>query len=253
MTTKTQAVKAEVVKYLGDGVPYDRDKLIAEAKLWKGRLMKAVDSAFEATVNLGRRLHALKAAESHGSFCAALENIGLTRYQASQAMRCADAAERFNLLDSPVPKAHLLLLAQLPDDVTDEQLSEAGIDRESLEELKAAELRKRVRNLKENLDFGRKQFKQLQEKYDQLEAKYEDRDTPTTKKWLEEINEIKGALARVYNFYLKIPDNVSPKVQAALAALRTEELTLYLANGKTIERKFPALQDGGKTYAEQER
>ncbi len=133
----------------GDGLPYDRERLVNEARF----LLK---NSAEAMLEAGKRLIVLKEHEPHGEFLRIVEErLGMARQVAHRMMQ---ASVKF--LDPKRPnvsalsnlgKTKLYELMVLDDEEL-EELAEggtvAGVDKDDIERMTSRELRAALRDLK---------------------------------------------------------------------------------------------------------
>jgi hypothetical protein len=146
---------AEVMTQFGDGLPYDRERLIAETRFYMG-------TAAEAMLESGKRLLRMKEEESHGEFIAICEErLGLSARTAQQMMQ---AAAKFLLSPQlagkasallPLGKAKLFeLLAEDNDTLADlaEGGTLAGLALDDIDRMTSRELRKALREAREDAE-----------------------------------------------------------------------------------------------------
>lgn len=147
---------AEVMAQFGDGLPYDRERLIAEARFFMG-------AAAEAMLEAGKRLLRMKAEEGHGEFIAICEErLGIHERAARRMM---NAAAKF-LQGSPQLAAATPKLAalgksklyelMLEDDEELAALAEggslAGLKLDEVDRMSCRELRKALREAREDAE-----------------------------------------------------------------------------------------------------
>jgi hypothetical protein len=140
---------AEVAEVFGDGLPYDRNRVISECRFYMGQ-------SAEAMLEAGKRLVQIKENEPHGEWTRICEeNLGLAARTARTMMQ---AAVRFLGPDlaskRPAPavlalgRTKLIELLTQPDDVI-EELEQggtvAGMTLDELESMSARELREALR------------------------------------------------------------------------------------------------------------
>ncbi|EIU2837621.1 DUF3102 domain-containing protein [Pseudomonas aeruginosa] len=143
---------AEVMAQFGDGLPYDRIRVVNEARFYMAQ-------SAEAMLEAGKRLIVLKEHEPHGEFEQLLrEQLGIPERTAQRMMQ---ASLRFlsPKLQAKAPTLALLgkskLFELLAED--DESLAEladggtvAGLDLDDIERMSCRELRKALRDLRED-------------------------------------------------------------------------------------------------------
>lgn len=147
---------AEVMAQFGDGLPYDRERLIAEARFFMG-------AAAEAMLEAGKRLLWMKEEEGHGEFIAICEQrLGIHERAARRMM---SAAAKF-LQGSPQLAAATPKLAalgksklyelMLEDDEELAALAEggslAGLKLDDVDRMSCRELRKALREAREDAE-----------------------------------------------------------------------------------------------------
>lgn len=166
---------AKLDERFGSGLPYDRRRLVLEAR-------SIVVLTGEALLELGKRLLLLKEHEPHGEFLQALGEIGVADRFARKAMQ---AALKFGQPNRPstadfagLGQGKLIELLVLDDEEIAE-LKEGGtvvglaldqIDRMSTRELRA-KLRKHVEETKKERDVNERLLADKNKKIDELDAK----------------------------------------------------------------------------------
>jgi len=141
-----------IIKQHGDGLPYDRDRLINEARFYMG-------TAAEAMLEAGKRLVMIKEVEGHGEFIRLCEErLGITERSAQKMMQAAlkylsPELEKHAPKLQPLGKAKLIeLLAQDDEDLA--ALAEggtlAGLELDDIERMSCRELRKALREARED-------------------------------------------------------------------------------------------------------
>lgn len=149
---------AQIDATYGESLPYDYTRLINECR-W--HLGNAAQSLLEA----GKRLIVLKEHESHGSFVAALDAIGIARGTAARAMKAAvkySGGARALLVDK-LDRSKLIEL-MVEDDEDLDALAEggtvAGLTLDVVDRMSARELRGALRKSREE----RTELQQLQDR-----------------------------------------------------------------------------------------
>lgn len=141
-----------IVSKHGDGLPYDRDRLINEARFYMG-------NAAEAMLEAGKRLVVLKEVEGHGAFVALCEErLGITIRSAQKMMQASlkylsPELEKYTAKLAALGKTKLLeLLAEDDDDIA--ALAEggtvAGLALDDVERMTSSQLRKALRETRED-------------------------------------------------------------------------------------------------------
>ena len=156
----------EALRPFSDNLPYDRNRVVNEAKFF-------INQAAQGIVEAGKRLILLKAQEGHGGFYKALEEIGIPPRTASRFMATADKlANRPTLTDLGKSKLYALL------DVPDEELAEFeetgmlyGADRDEIDSWGVRQLKDFVRKQKKQIDKGTKQLEDKEVENAELKKK----------------------------------------------------------------------------------
>lgn len=145
-----------VLAQFGDGLPYDQERVIHEAQFYMAQ-------SAEAMLQVGRRLVVLKEHTPHGDFQNIVEQrLGLATQTARKMMQ---AAIKFSnpalskrstssvLIEAAGSKSKLFELMLLDDEQL-EELNEggtvAGLDLDDVERMSVSELRRALREAKEN-------------------------------------------------------------------------------------------------------
>ncbi|MEN3257975.1 hypothetical protein AAH678_03965 [Sodalis endosymbiont of Spalangia cameroni] len=171
------SAQQEVMARFGDGLPYERERIVHEARFYMAQ-------SAEAMLEAGKRLIILKENEPHGEFMKIVEEqLGL-QYRIARKMAQAALKYLSPMLESKVKSiSHLgrtkLYELMLEDDDDLVALAEGGtiagltldeVDRMSVRELKAA-LRKDEAALKRSQQLVAEKEKQLQQLSQQLAGK----------------------------------------------------------------------------------
>jgi len=142
----------------GDGLPYDPQRLINEARFY---LQQSADAMLEA----GKRLIVLKEHEQHGEFTHALEQIGIHPRAAQRMMQAAVKFSGSNAtLASHLDKSKLLeLMIEEDDDL--EALANggtlAGLTLDEIDRMTRDELRKALRTARDDASQERETHEAL--------------------------------------------------------------------------------------------
>lgn len=179
---------AIVDKQYGEAVPYQRERLISEARFFMA-------TAAQALIELGRRLVVLREHEPHGEFIEALRAIGIDRRFAARAMQaCVKYAGHEHQL-AHLGKSKLLELLVLDDEQVD-LIAEGGtvlgltldeVDKMSVSELRA-ELRKARASAVEEHEVSERLLGDKNKKIDELAEALTRRDRMP-------VEDVAGALA----------------------------------------------------------
>lgn len=122
--TQVAQISAAIADAYGDGLPYDRLRLVNEAKFYAGQ-------AATAMLELGKRLVQIKENEPHGDFIAIVEErLGIKRTAAFQLMKAAVKFSAPQLANN----AHSPALLSLERSKLFELMGEADEDLEELME-----------------------------------------------------------------------------------------------------------------------
>lgn len=190
MTAEETQRLMEIDATYGDGLPYDRNRIIHEAEFY---LQQSAGAMLEA----GRRLIVLKEHEAYGSFLEALDQLALAPRAAQKMMQ---AAVKFSGSKAPLT-AHLgktKLLELISEDDEDlEALAEggtlAGHTLDEIERMSAGELRKALRKEREKRQHDQETHEQLlaskNRKVDELDRKLRE-SRKRTRPWPERCNDI---------------------------------------------------------------
>lgn len=155
---------AEIQQKFGDGVEYDRNRVMTEAQFF-------FKQGNEAAFALGKRLILLKEHEGHGFFIKALDTIEMDRMAAWRLM--TNTAKFSNV----TPMLHLpqtkLLALSFMDDAEIDALAKggtvAGLELDEIECMSVRELKAALRKEKEEREADQEILAQKQAKIDKLE------------------------------------------------------------------------------------
>lgn len=168
---------AEIMEKLGDGLPYEKHRIINETRFYMAQ-------SAEAMLEAGKRLVILKEHEPHGDFETILRNqIGIPERTAQRLMQCA-IKYLSPKLQAKAPALALLDKTKLFELVTEDDddlaaLAEggtiAGLTLDDIDRMSSRELRKALRESKEELQAKEdvladknKQIDNLQEKFSRI-------------------------------------------------------------------------------------
>ncbi|EIC0888424.1 DUF3102 domain-containing protein [Salmonella enterica subsp. enterica serovar Mikawasima] len=150
--------RVSVMEQFGEGLPYERTRIINETKFYMAQ-------STEAMLEVGKRLTILKECEPHGEFENIVRNsLGIPERTAQRIMQ---AALKFlsPTLEAKAPALALLGKTKLFELMTedDEELAElaeggtvAGMTLDDIDRMTTRELRKALRESKEDLNASRK-------------------------------------------------------------------------------------------------
>ncbi len=182
---------APIDKQFGDGLPYQRDRIINEARWF---MVEAAQSALE----VGRRLILLKEHEARGEFEAAVEQIGIAPRAAQKLMQSAVKFSKAPQIANLGKAKMLELLTEDDDDI--EALADGGtlaghtldeIDRMTRRELREA-LRKAKEQASQSDETHERMLADKNAKIDQLDKQlHQARDT--SRPWPSRCFEVSSA------------------------------------------------------------
>ncbi len=161
---------AEIMQQFGDGLPYERDRVVHEARFY-------MSQSAEAMLEAGKRLVILKENEPHGEFATIVEEqLGL-HVRAAQRMMKASLKYLSPKLESKTTTLSLLGKAKLFELVSedDEDLAElaeggtvAGLSLDDVDRMSCRELRAALREAREDADAQRRVLADKNDKIDNL-------------------------------------------------------------------------------------
>lgn len=177
-TNNAMAVhSAEIMEKLGDGLPYEKNRIVNEARFY-------MTQSAEAMLEAGKRLVILKEHEPHGEFTAIVErDLGMAERTARLMMQAAIKYSSPQLGSKRQALAHLgktkLFELMTEDDEDLAALAEggtiAGLTLDDIDQMSSRELRKALRESKEELQAKEdvladknKQIDNLQEKFTRI-------------------------------------------------------------------------------------
>ena len=145
------AHSAAIIKQYGHDTPYSREHYLNKAR---GHIMRSAEEVLE----LGRCLIVMKEHEPQGEWLSILEDISIERTFAARTMQAAikfaGASSSKNLIEAAKSKSKLFELMVL-DDQQLEQLNDgetiAGINLDAIDKMPVSELRKALREAKEDI------------------------------------------------------------------------------------------------------
>lgn len=159
----------QVLEKYGDGVPYVREACELRIRQNMGR-------AIESIIAIGRDLLVMRAHEAHGEWLPCLRRIGMEpRY----AQRMMAAATRISGLPSGGTAQKLLLSSGAPGKLfdmlalSDEELDKIGaggtdIDPDDIENMAVSELRRQLRELRDDHETTSTKLGEVRQKNDKL-------------------------------------------------------------------------------------
>ncbi|EAU0220187.1 DUF3102 domain-containing protein [Salmonella enterica subsp. enterica] len=161
---------AEIMQQFGDGLPYERDRVVHEARFY-------MSQSAEAMLEAGKRLVILKENEPHGEFIAIVtEQLGIPKSTAHRMMQ-ASIKYLSPALQAKIPALGSLGKTKLFELVTedDDALSElaeggtvAGLTLDDIDRMTSRELRAALREAREDADAQRRVLADKNDKIDNL-------------------------------------------------------------------------------------
>lgn len=168
--------RMEIMQQFGDGLPYERDRIVYEARFY---MAQSAESMLEA----GKRLIILKENEPHGDFTNILENeLGLAPQVARRMMQASmkflgegdEPTKRSTL--SVLGKAKLYDLMVLDNEELDELAdggTVAGLTLDDVDRMSVRELRQALREARETNAAQQRVLADKNEKIDSLSTRLE--------------------------------------------------------------------------------
>ncbi|KWZ43767.1 hypothetical protein WS72_13475 [Burkholderia savannae] len=167
------ARSAMVAEQFGDGLPYERNRVVNEARFYMAQ-------SAEAMLEAGKRLILLKENEPHGEFVQIVENaLGIHERAAQRMMKAAvkylsPALEKKTTALSVLGKTKLFeLVAEDDDDLA--ALADggtvAGMTLDDIDRMTSRELRAALRDARENAEAQSRLLSDKNSKIDELAAK----------------------------------------------------------------------------------
>ncbi len=209
-----------VMDQFGDGLPYERSRIVNEAKFYMAQ-------STEAMLEVGKRLTILKECEPHGEFENIVRNgLGIPERTAQRIMQ---AAIKFlsPTLESKAPTLALLNKSKLFELMTedDEELAElaeggtvAGLTLDDIDRMSVRELRKALRESKEDLAASRKLNAEKSQEINELkETKFRTVDPDgVIQKWIHDFGEdhekfLRTFISTVPFFFQKLEDDYNTR------------------------------------------
>jgi len=162
--------RQQIMAQFGDGLPYDRSRIVHEARFYMAQ-------SAEAMLEAGKRLVIIKEVEPHGVLIDILENELALPYRTAARMMQAATKYLSPTLKTNVPAlAHLgktKLFELMTED--DEELAEladggtiAGMTLDDIDRMTSRELKAALRETREDLDAKRRTVAEKDEKINEL-------------------------------------------------------------------------------------
>lgn len=209
-----------VMDQFGDGLPYERARIVHEAHFY-------MTQSAEAMLEAGKRLVILKENEPHGDFVEIVENqLGL-HVRAAQRMMKASLKYLSPALESKTTTLSHLGKAKLFELVSedDEELIElaeggtvAGLTLDDIDRMSVRELRKALRESKEDLAASRKLNAEKSQEINELkETQFRTVDPDgVIQKWIHDFTEehekfLRTFISTVPFFFQKLEDDYNTR------------------------------------------
>lgn len=185
--------RVAIMEQFGEGLPYDRERIVHETKFYMAQ-------SAEAMLEVGKRLVILKESEGHGNFTSIVtEQLGLAERTARLIMQAAlrytsPALESKRQTFAVLDKSKLFEL-MTEDDESLVELAEggtvAGLTLDDIDRMSVRELRKALRESKEDLAASRKLNAEKSQEINELkETKFKTIDPDlAVQKWIHEFGE----------------------------------------------------------------
>ncbi|ECB4072736.1 DUF3102 domain-containing protein [Salmonella enterica subsp. enterica serovar Napoli] len=182
-----------IMEQFGEGLPYDRERIVHETKFYMAQ-------SAEAMLEVGKRLVILKESEGHGNFTSIVtDQLGLAERTARLIMQAAlrytsPALESKRQTFAVLDKSKLFEL-MTEDDESLVELAEggtvAGLTLDDIDRMSVRELRKALRESKEDLAASRKLNAEKSQEINELkETKFKTIDPDLAiQKWIREFGE----------------------------------------------------------------
>ncbi|EHQ9044815.1 DUF3102 domain-containing protein [Escherichia coli] len=167
--------RVEIMQQFGDGLPYERDRIVHEARFYMAQ-------SAEAMLEAGKRLIILKENEPHGDFINIVESELSMSKRTAQVMMQASIKYLSPQLDSKAQTFALLGKAKLFELMTedDENLAEladggtvAGLTLDDVDRMSVRELRQALREARETNAAQQRVLADKNEKIDSLSTRLE--------------------------------------------------------------------------------
>lgn len=209
-----------IMDQFGEGLPYERTRIIHETKFYMAQ-------STEAMLEVGKRLTILKECEPHGEFENIVRNsLGIPERTAQKIMQ---AAIKFlsPTLEAKAPTLALLDKSKLFELMTedDEELAElaeggtvAGMTLDDIDRMSVRELRKALRESKEDLAASRKLNAKKSHEINELkETQFRTVDPDgVIQKWIHDFSEehekfLRTFISTVPFFFQKLEDDYNSR------------------------------------------
>ncbi|MCE9905000.1 DUF3102 domain-containing protein [Hafnia paralvei] len=186
--------RIEIMQQFGDGLPYERDRIVHETRFYMAQ-------SAEAMLEAGRRLVILKENEPHGDFIEIVTGqLGLPKTTAHRMMQ-ASLKYLTPSLESKVPTlGHLgkskLFELMIEDDESLAELADggtvAGLTLDDVDRMSCRELRQSLREARETNSAQQRVLADKNEKIDTLSTKLEKKSRIQPPKPDEEVKKLRA-------------------------------------------------------------
>ncbi|EIF7518049.1 DUF3102 domain-containing protein [Salmonella enterica] len=212
--------RMEIMEQFGEGLPYERTRIVHEARFYMAQ-------SAEAMLEAGKRLVILKENEAHGDFIEIVESqLGLHE-RAAQRMMKASLKYMSPKLESKATTLSLLGKSKLFELMTedDEDLAElaeggtvAGLTLDDIDRMSVRELRKALRESKEDLAASRQLNNEKSQEINELkETKFRTVDPDSTiQKLIQDFSEAHEKSLRTFigalpDFFQRLEDDYNAR------------------------------------------
>ncbi|EDG4837804.1 DUF3102 domain-containing protein [Salmonella enterica] len=209
-----------IMEQFGEGLPYERTRIVHETRFYMAQ-------SAEAMLEAGKRLVILKENEAHGDFIEIVESqLGLHE-RAAQRMMKASLKYMSPKLESKATTLSLLGKSKLFELMTedDEELAElaegstiAGMTLDEIDRMSVRELRKALRESKEDLAASRKLNSEKSQEINELkETQFRTIDPDgVIQKWIHDFGEehekfLRTFISTVPFFFQKLEDDYNTR------------------------------------------
>ncbi|HAX1635685.1 TPA: DUF3102 domain-containing protein [Escherichia coli] len=186
--------RLEIMQQFGDGLPYERDRIVHEARFYMAQ-------SAEAMLEAGKRLIILKENEPHGDFIDIVESQLSLSKRTAQVMMQASLKYLSPQLESKAQTFALLGKSKLFELMTedDEELAEladggtvAGLTLDDVDRMSVRELRQALREARETNAAQQRVLADKNEKIDSLSTRLEKKSRIQPPKPDEEVKKLRA-------------------------------------------------------------
>lgn len=221
---------SQVMQQFGDGLPYDRNRVVNEAQFYMAQ-------SAEAMLEAGKRLIVLKENEAHGEFEEVIKNqLGLATRTAQQIMQATTKYTSPKLESKAQALAHLgktkLFELMVEDDDDLAELAEGGtlvgLTLDDVDRMTSRELRRALREAREDTTAKAKVTASKDNKINELDAELAKLKAKPNKPLIETLapDEVARRLAKeTADFANLVLGEINSKLVPALRALDAHDHT----------------------------